>query len=424
MNRSLLALLISLGQLACSSSPSTPLPADVQAVIQENCATCHADSPSFGAPMALTSWEAMHATARTRPELSVYELVSLRIHDEDDPMPARGLLPAAELAVLDTWIAAGAPPGTGGPYVPPTPVEVGPEHLPCTPSHEFLAHAPGDMDTPFPLEVGGNLTMCFAFPSPFSETTLGTAFAPIIDDARVLHHWIIFGSSSLPEGVEVGDAFECAAGGLTTGSQFLQGWAPGGTNSVLGDDLGRLLPGPDGFVILQVHYWNVAGYDDVGDRSGVALCTTEEPREHEIATATLGSLNIAIGPRERDHEVVGTCTPAIDAPVMIVGSGPHMHTRGTSFRTEVLREDGSIEMLVDVPHWDFNSQTSYAPAGGALEIRPGDRLRTTCTYDNTTDDRVSFGERTEDEMCFNFVSAYPAGALTTEGGRSRGLCID
>lgn len=306
----------------------------------------------------------------------------------------------------------------------PTPVEVGPEHLPCTPSHTFLAHAPGDMDTPFPLEVGGNLTMCFAFSSPFSATTLGTAFAPIIDDERVLHHWIIFGSTSLPEGVEVGDAFECAAGGLTTGSQFLQGWAPGGTNSVLDDNLGRILPGPGGFVILQVHYWNVAGHDDVADRSGVALCTTDEPREHEIATATLGSLNIAIGPREQDHEVIGTCTPAIDAPVTIVGSSPHMHTRGTSFRTEVLRADGSIELLVDVPHWDFNSQTSYVPVGGSLVIQPGDRLRTTCTYDNTTDDRVSFGERTEDEMCFNFVSAHPAGALATEGGRSRGLCID
>jgi mono/diheme cytochrome c family protein len=407
----------------CASTPATPLPADVQALVDENCAECHAPSPRFGAPMPLTTWEAMHARARTRPELEVYQLVAERIHDEEDPMPARGMLPAEELAIFDAWIAAGGPPGDGTVVDPPE-VEVGPEHLPCEVTHEFRAHAPDDADAPYHLEVGGNRTMCFAFASPFGATTQGTAFAPILDDVRVLHHWIIFGASTLPAGVEVGDVFECGAGGLTTGSQFLQGWAPGGTNAVLDPTIGRRLPGPDGYVILQVHYWNVAGYTDVNDRSGVALCTTETPREHEVATATLGSLDIAIEPRSRDHVVTGTCTPAIDQPVTIVGSGPHMHTRGTSFRTEILRADGTTEMLVDVAHWDFDSQTSYAPAGGAVVIEPGDRLRTTCTYDNPDPDVVTFGERTEDEMCFNFVSAYPPDALTTEGGRSRGLCID
>lgn len=38
---------------------------------------------------------------------------------------------------------------------------------------------------------------------------------------------------------------------------------------------------------------------------------------------------------------------------------------------------------------------------------PGDAIRTTCTFDNPYDFPVLFGEGTEDEMCFNFVMAYP-----------------
>jgi hypothetical protein len=273
---------------------------------------------------------------------------------------------------------------------------------------------------------GGNETLCFVFDSPFTETEQGTAFAPIIDDERVVHHWIIFASATLPAGVNVGDVYDCGTQGMPAGSTFLTGWAPGGQNSVLPESLGRQVPNPGQYVLLQVHYWNVRNLVDVYDRSGVAMCSTQTPRANEIGTATLGSLNIAIPPRANDHEVVGTCTPAITAPVTIVGSGPHMHRRGVSFRTEVLRQgrEDQIEMLVDVPRWDFETQTSHPPPGGALVVMPGDMLRTTCVYDNMDDEAVAFGERTEDEMCFNFIAAYPAGALATERGRPRGLCID
>jgi hypothetical protein len=64
------------------------------------------------------------------------------------------------------------------------------------------------------------------------------------------------------------------------------------------------------------------------------------------------------------------------------------------------------------------------PAGGSLVVNPGDMLRTTCVFDNLSEDMVTFGERTEDEMCFNFIAAYPAGAIATERGRARALCID
>jgi hypothetical protein len=35
-----------------------------------------------------------------------------------------------------------------------------------------------------------------------------------------------------------------------------------------------------------------------------------------------------------------------------------------------------------------------------------------------------FGEKTEDEMCFNFVLAYPETGLVNAGGKAARRCID
>lgn len=68
--------------------------------------------------------------------------------------------------------------------------------------------------------------------------------------------------------------------------------------------------------------------------------------------------------------------------------------------------------------FDFNAQVSYPTP---LTLRPGDRLVTTCTYQNPRDVTVTTGTASESEMCFNFVTAYPAGALASKnllGGSS------
>jgi hypothetical protein len=72
-------------------------------------------------------------------------------------------------------------------------------------------------------------------------------------------------------------------------------------------------------------------------------------------------------------------------------------------KTTIQRKGGGTEVLIDKP-FDFNTQISYpTPA----VINPGDTLTTTCTFATPT----AFGEGTNNEMCFNFVTAYPAGQL-------------
>lgn len=402
----------------------TGLECPVEEVIVRNCQQCHQAEPRFGAPMPLVTQADLMAPSVTDPSRTVWEVMQLRIHDELSPMPPTGLMNVADLGVLDRYFGTGLPvhadacEGTGG----VVPEGETPADLPCEVTHTFLANGGGvGADTPYVLPAtAGNRTQCFVFDAPFAAGSQGIGFSPIIDDQRVVHHWILW---STAEDIPAGTSFDCT-NDMPSDARFIDGWAPGGGNNVPPDAVGIELPGADEKLLMQIHYWNVAGHADVRDRSGVAMCATEGATRTQTASiSTLGSLAIAIPPRSNEWTTSADCTPDITSPVEILGSGPHMHTLGTKIRTEVLRggDPTNIEVLLDVQDWDFNSQSGRP---SPMTIRPGDVLRTTCTYRNPSDSFVFFGDRTEDEMCFNFVLAYPAGALANGFGEARGFCID
>lgn len=399
-----------------SAASGASLPADVARVIQASCASCHASAPRFGAPMPLVTYADTQRAALSAPARRVWQLMGERVHDPVRPMPATRLS-APDLAVIDAWVAAGAP-GCTGPACGTVNVGEGPGpvRLPCTPSHAFAAHADGAQGG-FTVPAGaGNLQKCFAFRSPFTTPTQATAFGPRIDNSAVLHHMILFATDApLTDGA----AFDCD-GNMPRDARFVTGWAPGNRGTVMPADVGMELSGAPSFFILQVHYWNTTSAPAV-DASALQMCTTTELRAHAAAITTLGSLDIAIPPRATDHAVTGECTPRITEPVHIIGSGPHMHRNGAALRTEILRGSGAPEMLVDVATYSFDAQVNYP---SDTLVMPGDRLRTTCRYRNPGARTIYFGERTEDEMCFNFVLAWPAGALANGPGAATRRCID
>jgi hypothetical protein len=284
---------------------------------------------------------------------------------------------------------------------------VGPDALPCEPTHTFTAHAPAAAQGFTVPEVGAdNLYQCFTFKSPLTEPTHITAWAPIVDDERVLHHWILYRTATPQEDGGVGP---CQ---MPSDALFVAGWAPGGTNYALPDDVGLEFGGPDDSFILQVHYHNAAQLEDAVDASGVAFCTADTLRPQSAGIVTLGSVGINIPAGAQGAEATGTCpswiTNYLSAPLHIISSFPHMHELGRRIRTETLRggSEAEVEMLVDVDPWSFENQAFY-PHEPEVLLQPGDALRTTCTYDNPNDYDVYFGEATEDEMCFNFVMVYP-----------------
>ena len=391
-----------------SSGPSG-IPCDVDAVLADNCRACHSSPPRYGAPMSLMTHADLMAPSPSDPSLRVVDVIPTRLDDPVKPMPPSGELPAADRQLLMDWLAAGAPAHTGPECgtKPPEDVPVGPDALDCEVTHRFEAHASNSTEPFHVPEMGaGNLYQCFTFKSPFNGTTQGTAWAPIIDDERVLHHWILYRTKTpQPDG----GVMLC---NMPQDATFVAGWAPGGLNFVMPEDVGLELGGPDDYFILQVHYHNVVQYADALDKSGVAFCSTETPRTNLAGVYTLGAVGINIPAHASDYQVNGLCpswmTSFLTEPVFIVASFPHMHELGRRFRTDVMRgsNEGPVENLVTVDPWVFDNQSFYRHDPPFI-FNPGDAARTTCTYDNPNNYNVTFGEKTEDEMCFNFVLLYP-----------------
>jgi hypothetical protein len=73
----------------------------------------------------------------------------------------------------------------------------------------------------------------------------------------------------------------------------------------------------------------------------------------------------------------------------------------------VVQRTGSPDIVLqDIPY-DFEEQ-KFHHTPSLVELRPGDKLVTHCTFDNTTGATVSFGESSNDEMCFTDLYYYPA----------------
>jgi hypothetical protein len=94
-----------------------------------------------------------------------------------------------------------------------------------------------------------------------------------------------------------------------------------------------------------------------------------------------------------------------------------MHQIGVHAKLVLNRKNGTQEVLHDKP-FAFADQQSYPLS---VIVNDGDTLTTTCTFNNTTNGLVVFGPNTENEMCYNFVTAYPAGGLSGSMGANHCL---
>jgi hypothetical protein len=391
------------------------IPCAVQEVLAAHCSMCHGEQPQFGAPMALARHVDFQVPAPSDLTRPAYEVVAERVVDVVKPMPPNGAMSEEERGILLDWIAAGAPEdpsATCGGDSQPDGDPVGPEALPCDVDYEIRAHAGNGSDAfHVPVQGADDLYQCFSFKAPFVSPTQAIAWAPIIDDARVVHHWILYRTTQAQTD---GGVFKCD-GSLQLTADFVAGWAPGGGNMVLPADVGLELGSPGDWYVLQVHYHNAANYADAFDRSGVGFCVAEQPRPKLAGILTLGTLGINIPPHAQGHAESGTCgwlQTSFWPQLHILGASPHMHELGRAFRTELTRSGGGGEMVTDVPMFNFDNQGMYMNEPEVV-VSPGDTLKTTCVYDNPHPYAVGFGEKTGDEMCFNFVLAYPIDALSS-----------
>jgi hypothetical protein len=355
-----------------------------------NCQECHSDPPKFGAPMPLTTRDDLAAAAAD---------VRARINDTESPMPPPpGLLTADEKAILEGYLDADTPAsdescgaggsGAGGGGTMPES---------CTPD---LVLQPAEAYT-MPADSVDEY-VCFGLELEAASKKHITAIAPLIDNETIIHHILLL---QAPEPVA---AQGTSCGFTNVDWKLVYAWGPGTGALELPPEAGYPV-GPDdpGHFVLQVHYNNTAMAAGETDRSGVQLCTTDTPREFDADIMAFGGMGFDPIPpgQEKTLECTTTVPSVLDSflPLQMFRSWPHMHQIGRKL-SSVHTRGGVDTPMVDVPNYDFEYQIGY-PTDVTLES--GDKVTTRCTWQNSTNQNVGFGEGSGDEMCFNFVSYYP-----------------
>jgi len=380
-------------------------------VLEKYCTTCHDGEGTAATPMGLTKPADFTVAAKVSKGKTVAEAVSARTHDTVKPMPPKGVLTGADLAALDSWIAAGTPAGddasctgTGGPAVPGADGKLdgwNPEE--CDEIYELRSHGTGT--APYSIAPGQEIHPQVALDAPWgTEKVQAIAFKPYTDNRKVLHHWILYGA----------------------GRAFLAGWAPGDdARPPFPKDVGMEMPSGRGAFTLDMHYNSLQEKATAMDASGVDVCVLKGAHLRPKIAAVTGSFS-TIGPGgvlapagAKNAPVTGVCNVTAREPIHLLTAAPHAHTYARHMKFTVTKKD-KTEIVMHDADFAFGEQGTYPLAGGELILETGDVVRTSCYYTNETSRSVSFGESTTSEMCFNFALYYPKGALSCGGGLGGG----
>jgi len=357
---------------------------DVAPLLQKRCVVCHRAGQV--APFALSSYRSAAGRAETiREVLEAGRMPPWHANPRHGKFANDARMPDDEKQVVYDWIDAACPEGDPGDLPPPRSFPDGW----TIPGPDVVLSLP----QPFTVPAQGTIEYQFIDVDPgFREDKWVRAAEVRPGNRKVVHHCTVF--LKPPNSTE-----PVAQGAL--GSYCFVGWTPGTGPIVLPDDMAKLVPA--GWHFLFVMHYTAVGSEQK-DQTSLAL-TFADPKSvrKEVATRIMLEEDLCIPPRVADHCVEQTWQ--INRPVLLLSMFPHMHLRGRSFRYDVTYPDGSSEVLLDVPRYDFNWQRRYELAE-PKRLPAGSLLRCTAIYDNSTnnpanpdpDATVHAGPQSWDEM--------------------------
>jgi peroxiredoxin len=336
---------------------------DVAPLLQNRCMTCHRSGQI--APFALTSYRSAAGRAETLREvleagrMPPWHADSKFGHFANDPR-----MPDGEKQLVYDWLDAGCPEGDPADLPPPRTFPDGW----TIPGPDLVVAMP----QPFSVPAQGVVEYQFIEVDPgFREDKWVRAAEVRPGNRKVVHHCTIFlKPPQSPEPV--------AQGAL--GSYCFIPWAPGTGPVLLPEGMAKLVPA--GWHFLFVMHYTPVGSEQTDQTSLALTLAASDSVRKEVATKIMMDENLCIPPRVADHQVEQTWQ--INRPVLLLSLFPHMHLRGKSFRYDVTYPDGSDEVLLEVPRYDFAWQHRYDLAE-PKRLPAGSLLRCTAVYDNSAD---------------------------------------
>lgn len=223
------------------------------------------------------------------------------------------------------------------------------------------------------------------------------AFRPLIPLGT--HHTVV----TRYEGNLADGTHRCSVG--TNGQSMVYGSGVGSPDFVFPDRVGLHLTAGTR-LLANLHLYN-ASDAPLSGRSGVLIQeATDAEIDHDAEIVLAGpTFTLSVPPGMSTQQ--GNCQVSniTDEPITVFAMSQHMHKLGKHMRSVVTRGSETIT-LQDIPY-NFENQT-FQSKEPSVQLLPGDTLTTYCTYDNTTGRTVTFGDSSDDEMCFTDLFYYPA----------------
>jgi peroxiredoxin len=363
----------------------------ISRLIQDRCLECHRQGQI--APLALgdyksvAGWGDMILEVVLEGRMPPWHASSKYGHFANE-----NRLSPEQKELVRTWVNNGCPEGNPADLPPPRKFH----------DNWFLPREPDQViymaDNPVDVKVEGVEPYKHYVVDPgFTEDKWVKLAECMPGNRAVVHHIIVY---IKPPGQPAG---KIGAGELDPrGYIFLAGFAPGTRPLVSPPGWAKKIPAGSQLV-FEMHYTPIGTVQQ--DKSSIGLLFIDEQEvTHQMATSNAPNNRFEIPPHDANYRVESQ--RRFDREVTLLSLFPHMHMRGKSFRYE-LQAPGSEkrEILLDVPHYDFNWQNSFIFAE-PRQIPAGSVMYCTAYFDNSTENlanpdptkTVRWGPQTWEEM--------------------------
>jgi hypothetical protein len=175
-----------------------------------------------------------------------------------------------------------------------------------------------------------------------------------------------------------------------------------GTNELMFPP-GTALRIPAGTLLgLQLHIFNQSDAMLTG-MSGIEMLEVDPATvTEEIDMFLPGPQDLSLPPGQ-PTTIRGTCT--VKTAYKVFALFPHMHQHGTHMKTTLTI--GGVDRVINDAPYDFEHQKilAFEP----IQLNPGDKITSECTWMNTTNQTVTYGESSTTEMCYSILYRFPRG---------------
>jgi mono/diheme cytochrome c family protein len=374
-------------------------------IFYSHCSRCHHDG-GIG-PFPIMSYDDISASAA--------DILAVIQSGEMPPWPANpdfrhfafeNVVDDAEMAVLQEWIAAGAPEGD-------------PNNAPELPQVDFT----GETGEYASTATNADAYRTFVIPSNFTQNQFIDGIEIIPGNPEVVHHVLIYYDPTddclAYDAADPGLGFETngTGGGLPPQVKYLGAWVPGNSEMILPEGF-AFLTEQGGYFLIEIHYPE--------DTEGLIDNTTVNFKFSESTSPREVYMDPIINHFPPILEQPFLFIPANDTAtfyasynvptdITLIATMPHMHLIGREMYCWAETPTNTEIPLVGIDEWDFHWQYSYMYPS-LVKVPDNSELRAFAYYDNTANNphqpndppqNVLGGEETDDEMLVVFFVYTP-----------------